>query len=137
MSAIFDAHGTSWDFSGVEVNPNTFTLPGWSREEIETTTHGNTSVTTKVLSALKDYSQLVVNVDYDPSEHNQISTGNQNITVTGADGSTLSLWADLQQVGDPELAANNSDKPTYDLTLTVTNTNATGAESEPTYSSGS
>jgi len=133
MSQTIDAHGTSWDFGGTSVKPTTFTLPGWSKEEIAATDHGNTDVTTKVLSALKDWAQLVVTVPYDSSEHNQISEGNTNVTVTGADGSTLSMWCDVQQVGDIELAANNSDMPTYDITLTLTNRDGTGTEVAPSY----
>jgi len=121
MSQTIDAHGTSWDFGGTSVKPTTFTLPGWSKEEIATTDHGNTDVTTKVLSALKDWAQLVVTVPYDSSEHNQIAAGNQLVTVSGVDGSSLAMWADIQQIGDIELPANNSDMPTYDLTLTLTN----------------
>lgn len=131
MAAIFDAQGTSWDFGGVTVNPNTFTMPGWSRQEIDATDHGNSNVTTKVLGSLKDYSQMVVNVPFDSSEHSQISTGNQEVTVTFPDSSTISFWVDVQAIGDLELASNNSEKPSYDVTLTVTNRDSTGSESAP------
>jgi len=127
MGQVIDAHGTSWDFNGVEVKPTSFTIPGWSKEEINVTDHGNSDVTTKALSALKDWGQLVVTCPYDPSEHNvlyeqgAITEGTTKVTITGADDSTLEMWVDVQQVGDIELPANNSDMPTYDLTMTLTN----------------
>jgi len=74
-------------------------------------------------------------VPYDNSEHNQIAEGNQLVTVTGADGAKLAMWCDIQQIGDIELPANNSDMPTYDLTMTLTNRNAASppAETKPAY----
>lgn len=143
MSVVFDAQGMTVGFNNntLSVEPDTITVPGWSKQEIDITDHGNADVTTAVLGSLKDYGQLVLSLAFDSSEHSQIFEGNQKVTITfTGTGSTtdanIVFWANIQQVGDLELASNNSEKPTYDLTLTVTNWDGS-AEVKPSFTAAS
>jgi hypothetical protein len=131
----------TFNTDSLTVEPNTITVPGWSKPEIDITDHGNADVTTAIIGTLKDYGQIVLNLPFETSEHSQIFTGNQQVTITfTGTGSTtdanITFYANIQQVGDLELASNNSEKPTYDLTVTVTNWDGS-TEVKPSFTAAS
>lgn len=111
------------------------TIPGWSRPEIEDTEIGNTTVNTFVLGTLKNYNALAFNLKFANSA--EVPETNSEYTLTFTDGSTITFWGQLMQLGDA--SANNGASVTRSCQIKLTNLNASGVETAPvaTYGGGS
>jgi len=132
MSIQYEGHGTTFTRSGLTLNPQKITLFGFSKEEIDVTTLANVAAKTTVLGALYATSNIVLNLEFDSAQHLAIiSSGNASTKITFEDTSYITVWADVLEVGEAEF--ENDNKVTYDVTLKVTNLNAAGAETVPTY----
>ena len=110
------------------------TVPGWTRTEIDDTELGNSAVETVVLGNLKKYNQVAFDLKFAASGN--ISDENKEYTIEFGDGSKLVFWGQLQSLGDASAESNSG--VTRSCAITVTNLNASGAETAPvlTISSG-
>jgi hypothetical protein len=136
MSVNFDGHGITYTRSGLTAKVKTVKLGGYSKEEIDVTTHSNTAVKTKVLTTLKNYGDISLTLECDPSVYGgTISAGNASTVITFPNSAgSITFWADVKQVGEVTYEQGSSNQVTFELTLTVTNRNGSGVETAPVYS---
>ena len=133
MSLVFEGQGSTFTVTGLTLEPKSITVGGWNKEEIDVTNLSNSEVKTFIMATLKTVSNLVLNLEFDPSVFSALPEGNALWTINFA-GTTenIAFWGDIMEVGDVELATDN--QPVFDLTIKPTNRNASGAETAPAYS---
>jgi hypothetical protein len=97
----------------------------------------NTLWRTKIGKALRDLTEFTVTISWDPYIYALTSTvlGNQLVTITFPDGSTLAFWADVNkfQPGPNK----EGERPTATLTIIPTNLNSSCVETGPVFTTGS
>lgn len=132
-----DGNGTKLKLGSTEIGGITefTTIPGWSKAEIEDTEIGNTSVHTFVLGTLKNYNALAFNLKF--ANSGELTEANSEYTLVFTDGSTITFWGRLMQLGDA--SASNGAAVTRSCQIKLTNLNASGVETAPvaTYGGGS
>lgn len=101
---------------------------------VEQTTMRNTAWRTSAPKRLKTMTAMTVKVNYDPAVYTQIIAminGNQQITVTFSDGSTLKFygWLDEFTPDDNE----EGTQPSATAKFEPSNLDGAGAEAGPTY----
>jgi len=132
MAVTFEGQGTTFTMSGLTLNPKKITVPGWSKEEIDVTNLNNTDVKTFVLATLRTINDIALTLEFDPSVYAAIPEGNTSITITFS-GTTekITFYGDVKEVGDVDEETDN--QPTFDVTIKITNRDASGAETAPVY----
>lgn len=135
-TVVYDGVGTTIAFAttGVSFGVEKLTLPGWARAVIDMTKLANTGVKTKKAAKLKDYGDFSVTVELNPT-HAFSSTfaDNEQITITFADSlGALVIWGFVSDMKPGDVTVDG--KSTFDLTVTVSNLNASGVETAPSFS---
>lgn len=141
MAKIDDGHGTKYTFSEnptVKFWEKSVTPPGLSGGGAnDTTTLRNETFRTKAPRKLLDVSDSSCTVAYDPEVFSDILDMllvNQEITVTFPDGATLKFWGWVDTFTPG--ACEEGSQPTADITVIVSNQNASGEETPYTYTAG-
>jgi hypothetical protein len=137
-AASLAATGSAFD---VTLDIVSLTPPGFDGGDmIDTTTMSNAAWRTFHPRSLITLTEFNATCAYDPAVLDTIlTTLNVNLAWTltfpdkdgGAGGATWVFWAVMRMADPGELA--EGEMPTFDVTLTPTNTDATGAEVAPTY----
>lgn len=128
MATIYDGHGITLTKGSVTFDVQSISIPGWKRAEYEVTTLGNTAVKTKKAGLLKEWGNVVVTCLYDPSKFVNLAITNES-TVIDLGTPTITFWSEVVEVGEVKM---EEDKlATIDITLLVTNLNATNVETAP------
>lgn len=127
----FDGNGTkikgAADFTA---GINSIGVPGWSKTEIDDSDLSNVDVMTAILATLKKYNAATFNIDFAAAGQLASEEGNQEWTITFPKSKgTLTFWGQIQAVADSSFV--NNESPTRDVTITLTNLNATGVETKP------
>lgn len=120
-------------YAEIEVTP-----PGVDKGGlIDQTTMRNTTWRTAIGKALRTLTEVSVTINWDPAIYGQTAfvMGNQLITITFPDGSSVAFWADVNkfQPGPNK----EGDRPTATLTILPTNLNASCVETGPVFTGGS
>ena len=110
-------------YAEIEVTPPTIDRRG----TIDQTTMRNTAWITKISKALKDLTEFTVVISYDPAIYGVALLtptvfGNQLVTITFPDGSTLAFWADINKFAPGRNV--EGERPTATLTIIPTNLNS-------------
>lgn len=125
---VISGNGSTFKVGSVAVGAiDKMTVPGWKKTAIDISDLSNAEVVTQLAGALKTYNNLVITVNSlaVPAE------GNAEMTITfGGNVGTMTFWGDLLEVGDASFERDG--KVTRDLTILLTNLNATGEETKPT-----
>lgn len=136
MARIDDGHGTTISFANypsVAFYEKTVTPPGVDGGgENDTTTMRNTAWRTKAPKQLKSLSECSFTAAYDPAVYTSIVSmvnENQQITVTFADGQTLTFWGWLNEFTPQDVT--EGEQPVADVTIIPSNQNAAGVETAP------
>ncbi len=139
---IDDGHSTLIEFSeipGIKVYEKEVTPPGVSGGgPNDTTTMRNVVWRTLAPKKLKTLTPLTFTAAYDPSVFPQLVqyvNVNQQITVTYADGATLSFWGWIDEATPG--AAVEGEQPTMDVTVQPSNQDEDGNEIDPEFISAS
>lgn len=132
----FDGNGTTIQFSTdgtagtALIGVNTITLPGDSVAVIDATTLGNTTVKTSIAAKLKAINDLSFNLDLANISALPAKGARTQATITFPDNiGTWSGWGYISSISDASIA--NDGSPAVDITFTVGNLNANGAETPP------
>lgn len=135
---IDDGHSTLVEFSaipGIKVWEKEVTPPGVSGGgPTDTTTMRNSVWRTMSPKHLKTLTPLTFSAAYDPAVYPQLIANvnvNQQITVTFADGATLTFWGWIDEAAPG--AATEGEQPTMDITVQPSNQDNDGNEAEPDY----
>lgn len=133
MAVQYDGHSTTFTRAGLTLNPKTISIPGYTREAIDVSTLSNTAAKTFVMSGLYESTDFVLTLEYDPSAYTSIiGSGNLETVITFPDsGGTLTFWADVMEVAQPE--AEIDGQPTFEVTFKITNLNGSNVETVPVY----
>lgn len=135
MTVLKDSHGITMTRSGLTSKVINYKLGGWEKQTIGLTTHSNTTTETSGLGTLKKWDDLVLTLEFDPSVYyGTISAGNASTVITfpNAAGS-VTFWADVKKVGELSAPANSGERPSYELTLIITNLNGSNVETPPVF----
>lgn len=136
MTEVYEGVGASITFATSAVSFGIEKISGgggWSKEIIDVSTLSNTAGKTKVLAKLKDYEDFTVTVIMDTEKvHNTSFATNEQITIAFPSVGSLVLWGAVSGVAPGDLAID--DKPTSEITITVTNRNGSGVETVPSFS---
>lgn len=101
-------------------------------EPIDTTTMRNTNLRTKGFRKLYELTAQELSVAYDPTAYDTIKAAinvNQAMVTTFPDGATLTWWGALTDF-IPE-SNEEGKQPIAKITLTPSNVNSSGVETEP------
>lgn len=135
-TVVYDGVGTTITFgtTGVSFGVEKLTLPGWARAAIDMTKLANSAVKTKKAAKLKDYGDFSVTVELNPTHaFDSTFADNEQITITFADSlGALVLWGFVSDMKPGDVSVDS--KSTFDLTITVSNLNASGVETAPSFS---
>lgn len=98
----------------------------------DTTTMRNTAWRTRKPKKLKTLTDMTLTAAYDPDVYNQIMAMvnvNQQITVTFADGQTVTFWGWLNEFSPGE--STEGEQPTATVTIIPSNMDNNGVEQAP------
>lgn len=133
---IDDGHSTTVEFSaipGIKLWEKAVTPPGVDGGgENDTTTMRNLVWRTRSPKKLKTLTEMTFTAAYDPAVIPQLvqyANINQEITVTFADGSTLTFWGWLNSATPGEVV--EGEQPTMDVSVIPSNQDADGNEIDP------
>ena len=105
-------------------------LPGWAKTEIDDTALDNQSVTSYILSTLRDYTDLSITVKLGAVASVPTENCQWTINMPGSAGS-LVVWGQLKEQGQPSIRPKEG--VFVPLTIKPTNVNTSGAVIAPTY----
>jgi len=137
MSELFDGFASKISFTDwpVEFKEKSVTAPGLEGGgEVDTTTMRNTDFRTKNPKALKGVSDAKCTVAYDPVVYDTIVDlvgVNSLISIQFSDGHFVRFWGWLDSFVPGEMA--EGVQPTAEITLIVSNLNASDVETAPVY----
>lgn len=136
MSEVYEGVGSTVTFGSTGVSFSIEQISGgggWSKEVIDVTTLSNVAAKTKVLGKLKEHEDFSITVLMDPTKvHNSSFSANELITLAFPSAGSLAIWGAVSGVAPGDLVVG--DKPTTELTITVTNRNGSGVETVPAFS---
>ena len=130
MASIFEGQGFSFTKTGLTgVVKDIPSIPGWEKEEFETTKQSNTSAKTFMLSKLKKWDDFEVVLEFDPAVYKALPETNSLCVLLYLGTPVVSFWGDLKKVSDMGISAGK--QLTKKLTVKITNLNASGVETVP------
>ena len=136
MSEVYEGVGSTITFGTTGASFNVEKISGgggWKKDIIDVSTLSNTTAKTKVLGKLKEFKDFTVSVLTDTAKvHNSTFATNELITITFPSAGSLALYGAVSGVAPGDLAVG--DKPTTELTITITNRNGSGVETAPVFS---
>lgn len=131
MAETYEGNGVDFTFSGLTLDPKTIEIPGWTKEELNISTLQNTSVHTKFVAALKDYSKLFIVTPFDASVYGSLPTTEQSLVISVPGSGSITFYAKISELDTVSLA--NDEVPEYRIGFSITNLSS-GVETAPAFS---
>jgi hypothetical protein len=135
MAETYEGVGSTITFgtSAQVFNIEAITVPGFSRERIDVSHLGLTAWKTQILAKLKSVPDFTVTVQADYEDLYDTFADNELITITlpDSDGS-IAVWGAVAETANGDLVID--DKPTAELTISVSNRNGSAVETGPAFS---
>lgn len=130
MAVTFEGNGVTFTYSGLTLEPETITVPGWERADIERSTLSNSAVHTTLVAKLRKYGKLQITTQADFSQVESLPQTNQTLVIAVPTVGSITYYADLS-VFNPT-ALENDAAPSFQLEFTITNLNGT-TETAPAF----
>ena len=129
----YDLTGCDFVRAGLSLKPKKITgFGGWTKEEKDVSTLANASFLTTMLGKLKKSADISVTFIYDAAEHAAFPEGNLENSIIIPGAGTLVFWGDVKELGGIDTEADG-DTVTFDVSFTVSNLDASGVETAPTF----
>ena len=135
MAETYEGVGTTIGFgtTSMTFNIEAVTVPGFARERIDVSHLGLSAWKTQILAKLKSVPDFSITVQADYEDLYGTFADNELITITLPDSAgSIAIWGAVAETANGDLVID--DKPTAELTISVSNRNGSGVETGPAFS---